>query len=247
MPLSASPCVAITLGTCAIGHQARSPGLCRSLHPENVVLTGGRLPVSAPPHVSSHRVIVGVWPAGGRPWEARSSARCSQWPCRYVRCHSARSLRTRRRRRRPRRPVRWCPSACGFVAVVRGSGWLAVPFEARSSARCWQWPCRYVRCLSACSLRTQRRRWRPRRPVRSCPTACGFVAVVRGSGWLAVPFEARRLLGAGSGPAGASGASLPARCVQSTGDGGRVVRPVRAHLRAVVVELLLRRLSVSAH
>ena len=187
MPPSASPCVATTLGTCAIGHQARSPGLCRSLHPENVVLTGGRLPVSAPPHVSSHRVTVGAWPAGGRPWEARSSARCSQWPCRYVRCHSARSLRTRRRRRRPRRPVRWCPSACGFVAVVRGSGWLAVPFEAR------------------------------------------------------------RLLGAGSGPAGASGASLPARCVPSTGDGGRVVRPVRAHLRAVVVELLLRRLSVSAH
>ena len=70
---------------------------------------------------------------------------------------------------------------------------------------------------------------------------------VRGSGWLAVPFEARRLLGAGSGPAGASGASLPARCVPSTGDGGRVVRPVRAHLRAVVVELLLRRLWVSAH
>ena len=155
MPPSASPCVATTLVTCAIGHQARSPGLCRSLHPENVVLTGGRLPVSAPPHVSSHRVIVGAWPASGRPWEARSSARCSQWPCRYVRCHSARSLRTRRRRRRPRRPVRWCPSACGFVAVVRGSGWLAVPFEARSSARCWQWPCRYVRCLSACSLRAE--------------------------------------------------------------------------------------------
>ena len=172
MPPSASPCVAITLGTCAIGHQARSPGLCRSLHPENVVLTGGRLPVSAPPHVSSHRVIVGAWPAGGRPWEARSSARCSQWPCRYVRCHSARSLRTRRRRRRPRRPVRWCPSACGFVAVVRGSGWLAVPFKARSSARCWQWPCRCERRLSARSLCAKHRRRRPRRPARSCPSAC---------------------------------------------------------------------------
>ena len=172
MPPSASPCVATTLVTCAIGHQARSPGLCRSLHPENVVLTGGRLPVSAPPHVSSHRVIVGVWPAGGRPWEARSSARCSQWPCRYVRCLSACSLRTQRRRWRPRRRVRSCPTACGFVAVVRGSGWLAVPFEARSSARCWQWPCRCERRLSARSLRAEHRGRRPCRPARSCPSAC---------------------------------------------------------------------------
>ena len=77
-------------------------------------------------------------------WEVRSSARCSQWPLRYVQV----------------RPVPLCslaphaapqtaaassgplsPPAPGCLAVVRGSCWLAVGlWEVRSSARCSQWP-----------------------------------------------------------------------------------------------------------
>ena len=70
------------------------------------------------------------------------------------------------------------------LAVVCGSGCLAVPFEAHSSVRCSQWPYGYVRCLSARLLRTRRRRRRPRRPARCAhPRAASLLSCVALAGW----------------------------------------------------------------
>ena len=55
---------------------------------------------------------------------------------------------------------------CAWLWLVGG------PLRGASSARCWQWPCRCERRLSARSLCAKHRRRRPRRPARSCPSAC---------------------------------------------------------------------------
>ena len=172
MPPSASPCVATTLGTCAIGHQARSPGLCRSLHPENVVLTGGRLPVSAPPHVSSHACNCGClagWrsPLGGAfvcsllavALQVRPVPLCLLAP------HAAPQMAAASSGSFVPNCVR-LRCCCAWLWLVGG------PLRGASSARCWQWPCRCERRLSARSLCAKHRRRRPRRPARSCPSAC---------------------------------------------------------------------------
>ena len=92
--------------------------------------------------------------AQGSSPRAASSARCSQWPLRYVQVrpvplcslapHAA--PQTAAASSGPLSP----PAPC-CLAVVRGSCWLAVGlWEVRSSARCSQWPPRYERRL--CSL-----------------------------------------------------------------------------------------------
>ena len=215
-----------------------------------------------------------VWTGGGFAFHRPNNVATAKSPCRVAWCPSMPPCASscvpttppcRSLGHLARSPGLRCSVHPEGVALTIGRLPFSAP-SARCSLCCWVLgrlavaPGRRVRLLAARSgpagtsgatlpARSARGAADGGRVVRSVGAhlrAASLLLCVALAGWRS-PSRRVRLLGAGSGPAGASGASLPARCVPSTGDGGRVVRPVRAHLRAVVVVLLLRRLSVSAH